>query len=84
VRGYNLQFPHGVLHVLLVVAPGRGECMGDGWETARQPLRPACYKRQADGLMLLPGQDWALIKCGKSVSTEDLKESIFHSLLVPP
>lgn len=47
------------------MAPGRGECMGDGWETARQPLRPACYKRQADGLMLLPGQDWALIKCGE-------------------
>jgi allantoicase len=40
--------------------------MGDGWETARQPLRPACYKRQADGLMLLPGQDWAMIKCGKN------------------
>ena len=43
--------------------------MGDGWETARQPLRPACYKRQADGLMLLPGQDWALLKCGKQLTT---------------
>mmetsp|Transcript_14990 Transcript_14990/g.24815 ORF Transcript_14990/g.24815 Transcript_14990/m.24815 type:complete len:399 (+) Transcript_14990:45-1241(+) len=51
-------------HPRNLLAPGRGECMGDGWETARQPLRPACYKRQADGLMLLPGQDWALIKCG--------------------
>ena len=48
----------------MAVAPGRGECMGDGWETARQPLRPASYERQEDGLMLLPGQDWAVIKCG--------------------
>ena len=38
--------------------------MGDGWETARQPARPPSYLRQEDGLMLLPGSDWAIIRLG--------------------
>ena len=51
-------------HPRNLVAPGRGTCMGDGWETARQPLRPPCYERGADGLMVLPGFDWALLQLG--------------------
>lgn len=51
-------------HPRNLVAPGRGNCMGDGWETARQPKRPAVYQKGADGLMVLPGYDWALLKLG--------------------
>jgi allantoicase len=51
-------------HPRNLVAPGRGNCMGDGWETARQPKRPAVYEKGADGLMVLPGYDWALLKLG--------------------
>ena len=60
--------------------------MGDGWETARQPLRPACYKRQADGLMLLPGQDWALIKCGTCRVVFDMISTrlLVNTLLLSP
>jgi allantoicase len=52
-------------HPRNLVAPGRGNCMGDGWETARQPKRPAVYQKGADGLMVLPGYDWALLKLGR-------------------
>ena len=51
-------------HPRNLIAPGRGNCMGDGWETARQPKRPPVYQKGADGLMLLPGYDWALLKLG--------------------
>ncbi len=51
-------------HPRNLVAPGRGTCMGDGWETARQPKRPAVYERGPDGLMVLPGCDWSIIKLG--------------------
>lgn len=51
-------------HPRNLIAPGRGNCMGDGWETARQPKRPAVYQKGPDGLMLLPGCDWAILKLG--------------------
>ncbi len=44
--------------------PGRGLVMGDGWETARQAKRPAVYERGSDGLMVLPGNDWAVLQLG--------------------
>ena len=44
--------------------PGRGKVMGDGWETARQPKRPSAYERGKDGLMVLPGFDWAVLQLG--------------------
>lgn len=51
-------------HPRNLIAPGRGLVMGDGWETARQPSRPAVYEKGPDGLMLLPGYDWALLRLG--------------------
>lgn len=51
-------------HPRNLIAPGRGNCMGDGWETARQAKRPPVYQKGPDGLMLLPGYDWALLKLG--------------------
>eukprot|EP01038_Epipyxis_sp_PR26KG_P011245 gene11245-15089_t len=51
-------------HPRNLIAPGRGTCMGDGWETARQPARPPVYMKGEDGLMILPGCDWAMLKLG--------------------
>jgi len=53
-------------HPRNLIAPGRGSCMGDGWETARQPKRPPVYQRGEDGLMVLPGSDWAVLQLGVS------------------
>lgn len=51
-------------HPRNLIAPGRGNCMGDGWETARQPARPPVYVKGEDGLMVLPGCDWAILRLG--------------------
>jgi allantoicase len=55
-------------HPRNLIVPGRGNCMADGWETARQPNRPPVYVRQEDGLMHLPGCDWSIIKLGNNMS----------------
>ena len=54
-------------HPRNLIAPGRGNCMGDGWETARQPMRPPVYEVGADGLIVLPGCDWSILKLGKAI-----------------
>jgi allantoicase len=51
-------------HPRNLIVPGRGTCMGDGWETARQPKRPPVYTQGPDGLIVLPGFDWAILKLG--------------------
>jgi allantoicase len=51
-------------HIRNLIVPGRGNCMGDGWETARQPKRPPVYQKGPDGLMLLPGYDWTVLQLG--------------------
>ncbi|CAM9604166.1 unnamed protein product [Choristocarpus tenellus] len=38
--------------------------MGDGWETARNPDRPAVLEIGEDGLVKAPGSDWAVLKLG--------------------
>ncbi len=51
-------------HPRNLTLPGRGRVMGDGWETARQPKRPPVYEKGVDGLMVLPGCDWAIVQLG--------------------
>jgi len=47
-----------------LIAPGRAATMGEGWETARNPSRPAVLEAQPDGKLKLPAAmtDWAIIK----------------------
>ncbi|CAN0168287.1 unnamed protein product [Ascophyllum nodosum] len=47
-----------------MIKPGRGVNMGDGWETARKPDRPAVLEVGADGLVKAPGGDWAILRLG--------------------
>eukprot|EP00904_Undaria_pinnatifida_P010622 jgi/Undpi1/6690/HiC_scaffold_20.g09169.m1 len=47
-----------------MLKPGRGINMGDGWETARKPGRPAVLELGADGLVKAPGCDWAVLRLG--------------------
>ena len=58
--------------------PGRGLVMGDGWETARQPRRPPVYERGADGLMVLPGCDWAVLQLGVPGTVQRLDVDTNH------
>ena len=56
-------------HPRNLILPGRGNCMGDGWETARQPKRPPVYTKGPDGLLHLPGNDWAVLQLGMLYNT---------------
>ena len=48
-----------------LIQPTYGKDMGDGWETARHPDRPAVWAKKPNGLMDSPLQDWAVIKLGR-------------------
>eukprot|EP01134_Creolimax_fragrantissima_P004900 CFRG4900T1 len=47
-----------------LIATGRARKMDEGWETKRKDDRPAILQMGADGLLDLPGDDWAIIKLG--------------------
>ena len=48
-----------------LIQPSYGKDMGDGWETARHPDRPAVWAKKPNGLMDSPLQDWAVLKLGR-------------------
>jgi allantoicase len=64
-------------HPRNLILPGRGVNMGSGWETARQPKRPAVYQKGPDGLMLLPGYDWSVLQLGISFIVVDALAQLF-------
>ncbi|OQR90489.1 allantoicase [Achlya hypogyna] len=51
-------------HPMILLQPGRGVNMGDGWETARKKTRPAVLTVDASGLLTVPGSDWVVLKLG--------------------
>lgn len=54
-------------HPQLLIQPTLGKDMGDGWETARHPDRPAILQRDPKtNLVDSPLMDWAIFKLGKA------------------
>jgi allantoicase len=51
-------------HPSLLLNPGRGVDMGDGWETARRKDRPPIYTKDGNGHLVLPGSEWCILKLG--------------------
>lgn len=49
-------------HPKNLIKPGRGTNMGDGWETARRLDRPAVIEADENGILKIPGQEWAIFK----------------------
>ena len=47
-----------------LLAPGPGRDMGDGWETARHPDRPAVVVKDERGLQDTDLMDWAVLRLG--------------------
>ncbi|CAH4038239.1 unnamed protein product [Pieris brassicae] len=43
---------------------GKSAIMADGWETARRLDRPCIIKRNKDGTLQIPGEEWAIFKLG--------------------
>lgn len=55
-------------HPRNLIKPNRGINMGDGWETARRLDRPAILKTDRQGILQVPGCEWAIFKlCSKGM-----------------
>ena len=49
-------------HPRNLIKPGRGLFMGDGWETGRRLDRPAILEADDNGILKVPGCEWATMK----------------------
>lgn len=49
-------------HPRNLIKPNRGINMGDGWETMRRLDRPAILEADSNGILKVPGCEWAIIK----------------------
>lgn len=49
-------------HPRNLIKPGRGVNMGDGWETRRRLDRPAILEADDNGILQVPGCEWAVMK----------------------
>ncbi|XP_032877547.1 probable allantoicase [Amblyraja radiata] len=47
-----------------IIGIGRSKVMSDGWETARRLDRPAVLKADDQGILQVPGCEWAIFKLG--------------------
>ncbi|XP_068071516.1 allantoicase isoform X1 [Danio rerio] len=62
----SVSYPHRVTHIRFNIYPGLGmaENMGDGWETARRLDRPRVLKEDENGILQVPGSEWAIFRLG--------------------
>lgn len=49
-------------HPRNLIRPNRAINMGDGWETLRRLDRPEILETDTDGNLMVPGNEWAIIK----------------------
>lgn len=61
-----------------LIAPGRAVNMGGGWETARNPNRPAVFTLDGNGHLEAPGQDWAVLKLAVPGMIEEVEVDTNH------
>lgn len=63
-----------------LIAPGRAAQMNEGWETARNPNRPAILVVNEDGKLLLSDDqvDWAIIRLGSLTHIKRLEVDTNH------
>lgn len=63
-----------------LIAPGRAAQMNEGWETARNPNRPAVLAVNEDGKLLLSDDqfDWAIIRLGSLTHITRLEVDTNH------
>ncbi|GCC30625.1 allantoicase [Chiloscyllium punctatum] len=51
-------------HPKNIIGIGRSKVMSDGWETARRLDRPAILKADDQGILQVPGCEWAVFRLG--------------------
>jgi len=65
-------------HPQRLLAPKRSTGMHDGWETARNPNRPAIFKMGSDDMIEMVGKDWAVIQLGRSGNVSEILVDTNH------
>lgn len=61
------------------IAPGRARKMDEGWETARNPRRPAILEPGADGLVNFDyAKDWFIVKLGARCEVHEIEVDTNH------
>ncbi|XP_072912951.1 allantoicase isoform X2 [Hemitrygon akajei] len=61
-----------------IIGIGRSKVMSDGWETARRLDRPAILKADDQGILQVPGCEWAIFKLGHPGLITDIEIDTNH------
>jgi len=65
-------------HPRNLIAPGRADNMGDGWETARRLDRPSILELGEDGCLKVPGCEWSIIQLGHPGTVQKIEIDTNH------
>lgn len=65
-------------HPRILIKPGRGVNMGDGWETARRLDRPAILEADENGILKVPGSEWAIFKLAATSNINSIEIDTNH------
>ncbi|XP_033610998.1 allantoicase-like [Cryptotermes secundus] len=65
-------------HPRNIIRPGRGVNMADGWETARQLDRPSILEADSDGMLQMPGCEWAVFQLGHCGYITHIEVDTYH------
>ncbi|KAM9339382.1 allantoicase [Symphorus nematophorus] len=65
-------------HPRNMIGLGRAENMGDGWETARRLDRPKHLKVDEQGILQVPGWEWAVFRLGHPGAISSIEVDTNH------
>lgn len=65
-------------HPRNLIKPNRGINMGDGWETGRRLDRPAILEADENGILKLPGHEWAVFQLAGTGTIESIEVDTCH------
>ncbi|XP_063228579.1 allantoicase-like isoform X2 [Bacillus rossius redtenbacheri] len=65
-------------HPRNVIRPGRGTDMADGWETARRLDRPCVLEEDENGILKVPGSEWAVFKLAHCGTIDSIEVDTLH------
>lgn len=65
-------------HPRNLIRKGKGINMGDGWETARRLDRPAILELDKNGILQVPGDEWAVFRLGYVGDIESIEVDTNH------
>lgn len=65
-------------HPRNLIKPNRGINMGDGWETGRRLDRPAIFEADENGILRVPGEEWAVFQLAGTGTISSIEVDTCH------